>query len=361
MTVPLNNLPAYVKLDQNSPWHVSALISTALESMTLPSRLKSKNGTQETLDELAAALNVNGNQNIAKLQMSIGSTSRLAQQNDHGWSGMPATPGQNVDARMPSQERWGDNVEISDRAASSTLDMDFSSSNEPKPQWGRSKAKILHVFGEVESFRGHKEELLDKNAEEDEHGIDGRERARRRASGLPIVHRLVIFGPFNSLMRTSQEFRSVASYCGTSKLHAIKSRLYPCNYVAKYPCTASEVMGGFPRRRKQPDRRIQNKQKHVHDGMALFHHFPPLPTICFWCALVLRTTNPICANSGHEHPCPSLCLIASPTSTRLLFQASTRVLSRSRPHCRQILPWLSESRLCKELSVRPSARMSEKL
>jgi hypothetical protein len=282
MTVPSDNLPAYITLDQNSSWHVSALISTALESMTLPSKLKSKNGMRETLDELAAALNVNGNQNIAKLQMSIGSVSKPVQQNDHGRSGRLAVHGQNVDPRMPLREGWGDDVEKSGEAASSALDMDFFPSNEPSQHRGRPKTKKLHIFGEVENFRGHKKELPDYDAKDDEHGVDGRERARRRAIGLPIVHRLVIFCPFNSLMRTSQEFRAVTSYCGTLKLHAIVSRLYPCNHVTQYPCTASEVNvseQGFSFTNEDSARSLtgihKNTQKHMHDGMAPFPPFPP--------------------------------------------------------------------------------------
>ena len=166
--------------------------------MTLPSRLKSKNGTRETLDELAAALNVNGNQNIARLQMSIDSTSKPAQQNFEDKSERLAVHGQNVDPRMPSGEGWSDKVEKSDGAASSPLDMNLFPSNEPNQNRGRPKAKNLHIFGEVENFRGHKEELIDTDAEGNKHGVDGRERARRRAAGLPIVHRLVILCLFNS-------------------------------------------------------------------------------------------------------------------------------------------------------------------
>lgn len=244
MTVPSDNLPAYVTLDRNSLWHVSGLISTALESMTLPSRLKAKDGTRETLDDLAAVLNVNGNQNIAKLQMSIRPTSKSAQQDNHGRSGRLAVHGQDADLRTPFREGWRDEVEMSGEAASNPMDIDFFPSNEPNQDRRRQKSKTMHIFGEVQNFRGHEDELPENYVEEVKHGVDGRDRARRRAASLPILHRLVMSRLFTSLMRTSQQFRAVTSYCGTLELHAIVSRLYPMR-----PCTVTKVpiysIGGY--------------------------------------------------------------------------------------------------------------------
>ena len=64
-------LPNYVMIDTKSRWHVGGLLSTAYETMTLPSRLRLGNGSRASLDELVNVLNVNGNQNIAKVRMSI--------------------------------------------------------------------------------------------------------------------------------------------------------------------------------------------------------------------------------------------------------------------------------------------------
>ncbi|POS88016.1 hypothetical protein EPUL_001245 [Erysiphe pulchra] len=71
LTLPSKALPSYVTLERKSNWHVSALLSVAMESMTLLSRLRQKILYQENLDQLNCFINTNGRQNIAKLRMSI--------------------------------------------------------------------------------------------------------------------------------------------------------------------------------------------------------------------------------------------------------------------------------------------------
>ncbi|KEZ42951.1 putative MtDNA inheritance protein Dml1 [Scedosporium apiospermum] len=67
------HLPSY-SLNPSSPWHVSALLSTALESSTLPTRLHpfAQHPTPTTLSDLSAALNLQGRHNLARLQMGLG-------------------------------------------------------------------------------------------------------------------------------------------------------------------------------------------------------------------------------------------------------------------------------------------------
>lgn len=158
---------------------MSALFSTALESMTLPSRLRVQNGKRESLDEIAGALNVNGNQNMAKLQMSI--VSKPLSNGDHR-SGRLDVRAQSRDSRMPSQNGRAEPVIIDD--AVNNLDMDFFPSKETFPPRGRHPIKKVHVFGQAEAFRGDE----DKD-EKDNDDFDGQERARRRAAGLPILHK----------------------------------------------------------------------------------------------------------------------------------------------------------------------------
>ncbi|KHJ32198.1 putative protein dml1 protein [Erysiphe necator] len=71
LTLPSKGLPSYITLERNSDWHVSALMSIAVESITLLSRLRQRNQYRETLDQLVCLINTNGHQNIAKLRMSI--------------------------------------------------------------------------------------------------------------------------------------------------------------------------------------------------------------------------------------------------------------------------------------------------
>lgn len=183
LTFPSKPLPSYVSIDSHSPWHVSALFSTAMESMTLPSRLRNNNGKRESLDDLAASLNVNGNQNIAKLQMSI---ENEPQENGDDRTGRLDLPSMGRDIRIPSQNgRQYDEEETELKVLS--LDMDFFPSEETTPMRGRRSNKKTHTFGQVELFRNNKDA-----EDQDENDFDGYERARRRAAGLPIIHRSVL-------------------------------------------------------------------------------------------------------------------------------------------------------------------------
>jgi len=180
MTMPSKVLPTYVMLDPRSQWHISGLFSTALESMTLPSRLKAK---RETLDQLGSALNVNGNQNIAKLRMSIDYETPLNHQQRPGRLEVRA---ESQDARVPSQDRSSDSNSISEENDLSIFDMDFFPLESVDHNRGRNhKAKKPHVFGQAETYRGYeKMGALEANNED-----EGPRRAHRRAAGLPLIHK----------------------------------------------------------------------------------------------------------------------------------------------------------------------------
>lgn len=179
-------LPSYVTINQQSQWHVSGLLCTAMESMTLPSRLKIRNGTREMLDQIASALNINGNQNIAKLRMSIDNKS-VAVLNGHGHdrSGRLEVRAQNRDTRIPSRERSTDAPQITSEDDIATFDMDFFPAEETEQLRDRQNFKKAHVFGQAENYRDDEDGKNDEINEEDE----GHERARRRAAGLPIIQK----------------------------------------------------------------------------------------------------------------------------------------------------------------------------
>ena len=169
-------------MDPGSPWHVSGLFSTALETMTLPSRLRIRNGQRETLDQLASAINVNGNQNIAKLQMSI--TNKPESENQHSSSNHSAEQ-QDIRMRESNGHYIGDH-----NGDLEPFDMDFFPSSElPTGVYTRSAktTKEAHIFGQFESSRGS-DLAGDYDARDD---FDGQERAKRRAAGLSIIHKYV--------------------------------------------------------------------------------------------------------------------------------------------------------------------------
>lgn len=174
-------LPSYVMMDMQSQWHVSGLLSTALETMTLPSRLKVQGRSRETMDQLVNALNVNGNQNIAKLRMSIDQKEAL---NGHDRPGRLDVPAQSRDTRMQSQDRRADEVQDIEEDELSTFDMDFFPPENLEQSRGRRNTKKTHVFGQAESLRSS-DNAPANEATEDE----GFERARRRAAGLPIIQK----------------------------------------------------------------------------------------------------------------------------------------------------------------------------
>ncbi|KAL2074570.1 hypothetical protein VTL71DRAFT_8348 [Oculimacula yallundae] len=183
MTIPSTVLPSYVIIDPKSRWHVGGLFSTAYETMTLASRLRLHNGARESLDELVNVLNVNGNQNIAKLRMSIDQKSAP---NGHHRSARLEIRAQSRDTRLPSQERRIEETPSHDDNELKTLDMDFFPAEASEQGRGRRAIKTPHVFGQTETYRADNQK---ENETEETDEEAGHERARRRAAGLPIIQK----------------------------------------------------------------------------------------------------------------------------------------------------------------------------
>lgn len=190
LALPSQALPTYVDLDRRSEWHRSALLSTAVESMTLPSRLKPREGVRQSLDGLAASLNVNGNQKIARLKLSIGFDA-VQEETNGVHSGLNPGPTEALqsrsDARMPLQNGRASVVPAVDDD-DVMFDMDLFPTYDPSSSRGRNTSMKCHIFGQAEAFRGVG---TDAHLEADD--FDGLTRARRRAAGLPIIYRYVHF------------------------------------------------------------------------------------------------------------------------------------------------------------------------
>jgi Tubulin domain len=73
--IPLSNppssMPEYVRLDPYSEWSKSSLQCTAVETMTLPTRLRKNNDRAGSLGELEGVLNNTGSRTIFELRSSI--------------------------------------------------------------------------------------------------------------------------------------------------------------------------------------------------------------------------------------------------------------------------------------------------
>lgn len=158
----------------------------ALESMTLPSRLKPINGRHSMLSQMETALNTNSHQKIAKLQCNI--TDPETAQNRHVPSGRVATK----DQRLPTTGRdiantadvpEKDGLELPN-AGHPAFDMDLLPGED---EIYGTKVNKAHIFGQVETFRGDSQP---KGAQEDDESGLGRK--RRRIAGLPNIETYVV-------------------------------------------------------------------------------------------------------------------------------------------------------------------------
>jgi hypothetical protein len=188
MTLPTARLPNYVTVDRQSPWHVSGLLSAAFESMSLPSRLKTKYGSRHTIDRLISALNINGNQNIAKLRMSV---DQKTAPNGYQGPGRLAAPTESRNSRGPYQETSVRGSQVDGNSDLTTFDMDFFPAETGEQISRRQRNKEPHIFGQVEGYRVKEVTDSEETSGEDE----GYERARRRAAGLPFIQKLVRIFP----------------------------------------------------------------------------------------------------------------------------------------------------------------------
>ncbi len=180
ISIPPGPLPEYVQLNRDSQWHTSALLSAALESMTLPSRLRPDTQKRGLLGDIEAALNVNGNQRIAQLECSIMDPEveppKLT--NNYGTR----------DDRAPSRtshtmiEEDGKSIKSYFNISLSDGDLVSSSSV------SRTHRASEHTFGAVQILRGRNE--IFKAEDTDDDGITYA-RKRRRFAGLTVVERFV--------------------------------------------------------------------------------------------------------------------------------------------------------------------------
>ena len=183
VSVPPGFLPEYVRMNKSSQWHVSALLSTALESMTLPSRLRPDTQRRGLFGNIEAALNVNGHQRIAQLQCSILDPDPELQKISNGRG--------SKDDRAPSNTNHAMLEEDSLEATPSSLDINLSPGN--IGSWSLltgQRGPSDHTFGTVENIRGRLEGSKAKPQDDDEVVITyGRK--RRRFAGLSVTERCV--------------------------------------------------------------------------------------------------------------------------------------------------------------------------
>ena len=201
LSIPSLRLPSYLDLDRGSIWHTSALLSMALESITLPSRLRPDGGKRGLLDDMEAALNVNGNQRIGKVQMSL--PDPLVPK------GQQRVAGETEDDRTRGPNTQGLFHEDAFLASAASLDMDFFYGAAPTSRGFHAHSeKKDHVFGQVEIMRGN----TGPTHEQDDGHADGNTRKRRRYASLPILEKLVSPHPIGSNLSISRLRMSLPFY-----------------------------------------------------------------------------------------------------------------------------------------------------
>ena len=180
LSVPATQLPRYVQLNRDSQWHISALLSMALESMTLPTRLRPDTQRRGLLGDIEAALNVNGNQRIAQLQCTILDPDTELPRPVNGYG--------SHDDRAPSNTVHAMVGEGNGDMITSHLDMNLSTVNRGSSSYASQHDTSEHIFGAVENMRGKRQEADDQELDEDEITYA---RKRRRLAGWSVVERFV--------------------------------------------------------------------------------------------------------------------------------------------------------------------------
>ncbi len=141
ITCPESRLPRTVALDASSRWHTSALISTALETATLPSRLK-QDPNRDSMVTMTELLNVMGRQTIAGLHMTVGEPDRIELE------------GSGARRNQPLRAERAEDATDDDPAAPMHLDMNFSPLEAAS---GRQNGfKKPHVFGQAVTIRSER-------------------------------------------------------------------------------------------------------------------------------------------------------------------------------------------------------------
>ncbi|KAH7044656.1 tubulin domain-containing protein [Macrophomina phaseolina] len=196
------SLPAYLThFDPASPWHTSALQALALESATLPSRLRPGNPARAPLAQLDAVFNNGGSRRVVEARVSVAAPGALEERLEaaRDAAAKQATAGAAAAAPTTGRGGWaGGEEEHDDADAGGAFDMDFSRLG---PEEGLrvggggrgGKAKKQHaLFGRAEALRGAWEALAELEAQN--------RRARDRFGGARLVQRYGVASPVFPLL-----------------------------------------------------------------------------------------------------------------------------------------------------------------
>jgi hypothetical protein len=173
VTLP-SPLGSSISLDASSSWHTSALVASAIETVTLPSRLRTRSNN-DTYSGIASLLNQTGKQSIAGLQMSV--------------SRQEASSKSATDARQRQNAQDADTImeDASDDESSTSLrlDLDFAPTDQldfhTRRQHGSHQPRIFSQVRTIRSSSAEHEKQQQLDPEEEA------ERLRRRNPNQPLT------------------------------------------------------------------------------------------------------------------------------------------------------------------------------
>jgi hypothetical protein len=192
--IPLANIPSalppYISLGTHSRWETSALQSAAIETMTLPARLRSTQSARAKLDNLEAVLNGNGQRRVAACTMTA---REEALTNGH-------------DSRAPPHSANGYAHEESEPDARD-YDVDFIPSPSQLFNSRRSSNPKPHLFSEVKVVRGSQSEHTDGEEEDRDTRLRRTDGFRNSSHSTTLAFPLV--SSFPGIFRAANSSRKV--------------------------------------------------------------------------------------------------------------------------------------------------------
>ena len=175
VSLPATPLPQYVHLNRDSDWHSSALLATAVETITLPSRLRHDAPNRRLLSDLETGLNVNGNQRVAQLQCSISGLDYNPPRSGH-------TQHRSKLGVLPSSNTA---VSKEDETNANHADVDINLSGGTH----ENLSKLEHTFGALEVTR-RESKVVDNLGLDDDKEITC-DKQQQRFAGKSIIERFV--------------------------------------------------------------------------------------------------------------------------------------------------------------------------
>lgn len=131
---PPVRIPANVRLDASSTWSRSALLCTAVETVTLPNRLREGSGRSAPLTEFEGFLNTTGSRTIFDLKASILTRDRQG--------------GDQFEKPSHGTSKLDENQSFVSINPATTYDIDYS------PRASRTTlGSTPHVFSQIEIWR----------------------------------------------------------------------------------------------------------------------------------------------------------------------------------------------------------------